>query len=83
MTDTQSQQIDLFGIDENNCEDVWKDMPEYNNSYLPKPVITVTINFRNKTDYDLFHQLNDTIEVPPCSDSRPVALVDNTSLFLA
>lgn len=42
-------------MDKNN--DLYFDMPEYNNVNLPEPFITATFKFRNQEDYDTFHAL--------------------------
>jgi hypothetical protein len=41
----------------NKNEDLYFDMPEYNNVDLPGPAITATFKFRNEEDYNKFHEL--------------------------
>ena len=51
---------DLFGNEiftENQWEEEWKNMPEYNNINQPAPFITATFKFKNQDDYDNFHKL--------------------------
>ena len=42
-------------MDKNN--DLYFDMPEYNNVNLPEPFITATFKFRNQEDFDNFNAL--------------------------
>ena len=52
------KQPNLFGgFDENNWEEEWVGMPEYNNVLEPEPFITATFKFRNQEDFDEFNSL--------------------------
>lgn len=47
---------DLFGKEENNWQEEWKDMPEYNNIEDAPPMITATFKFRNEKDFETFKE---------------------------
>jgi len=47
----------LFGEEQNNWKEEWKNMPEYNNVVEQKPLIIAEFKFRNETDYKIFHEL--------------------------
>lgn len=54
--------MDLFGNEEvikkeNNWEEHWIGMPEYNNVESLPPFITATFKFRNQEDFELFNKL--------------------------
>lgn len=49
------KQIKLFK--ENNWQEHYINMPEYNNIKKPEPLITATFKFTNKTDFDNFHSI--------------------------
>lgn len=38
-------------------EELYFDMPEYDNEKQPQPLITATFKFSSKEDYDKFHSL--------------------------
>ena len=48
-----SKQSKLFK--ENEWQEHYKNMPEYNNEKKPEPLITATFKFRSKEDFDNFH----------------------------
>lgn len=47
----------LFGEEENNWEEHWVGMPEYDNVKQSPPLITATFKFRTEEDYQLFNKL--------------------------
>ena len=50
-----SKQKKLF--EENEWQEHYKNMPEYNNVKKAEPLITVTFKFRKKDDFDKFHKV--------------------------
>jgi len=50
-------QSSFVAEDENNIEEHWVGMPEYNNVFQEKPVITATIKFASEKDFLEFNEL--------------------------
>ena len=53
------EQLSLFESKpkQNNWQDHWIGMPEYNNVREPDPLITATFKFRTQEDFDEFNKL--------------------------
>ena len=51
------KQKEFFAEDNQSIEDLYTDMPEYNNAKQPNAEITATFKFRNQEDYEKFHKL--------------------------
>lgn len=49
--------MNLFNTQENNWEEEWVGMPEYNNVEQAPAEITATFKFRCREDFELFNKL--------------------------
>jgi hypothetical protein len=49
-----NNQTSLFEDLQNDWQNEWLDMPEYNNTKQLPPLITATFKFKNKEDFDFF-----------------------------
>jgi len=48
------QSLFVGSFEENNWQDEWVGMPEYNNVWEPEPEITATFKFRTQEDFEQF-----------------------------
>jgi methyl coenzyme M reductase subunit C-like uncharacterized protein (methanogenesis marker protein 7) len=59
MSLKDAKEVDFWGNDigAKEWEEHWVSMPEFNNVVQPKPAFTALFKFRNKNDFDKFHEL--------------------------
>lgn len=46
----------LFELEQNNCDDHYIGLPEYNNIKVAEPFIIASFKFRNQEDFDFFNK---------------------------